>query len=141
METTAYLGNEAKIDLYGCDPETLKVVSLIESILNEAAINGKATIVSSVFHQFLPVGVSGIVVISESHIAIHTWPEHGYAAVDVFTCGAAIDLSAIVKTLTERLKCSRHKITTTKRGYIKDMSGKKFRSKKLDLDFILQAQI
>jgi S-adenosylmethionine decarboxylase proenzyme len=60
-----------------------------------AARKGKATIVQDVFHQFSPHGVSGVVVISESHFAIHTWPEYGYAAVDLFTCTQTIQVDEI----------------------------------------------
>jgi S-adenosylmethionine decarboxylase proenzyme len=61
----------------------------IEALMNEAARAAGATVVASVFQPFEPHGVSGVVVIEESHLSIHTWPEHGYAAVDFFTCGNA----------------------------------------------------
>ena len=56
------------------------------------------------FHKFSPQGVSGVVVISESHLAIHTWPELGYAAVDVFTCGERVDPWDAVNILREKLQ-------------------------------------
>jgi len=62
-----------------------------------------ATVVQTVFHSFNPHGVSGVVVISESHLAIHTWPEYGHAAVDVFTCGDTIDPNDAVECLREGL--------------------------------------
>ena len=61
--------------------------SRIEELMNEAALAAGATVVASVFQPFEPQGVTGVVVIEESHLSIHTWPEHGYAAVDFFTCG------------------------------------------------------
>ena len=63
--------------------------------------------IQTVMHQFNPQGVSGVVVIAESHITIHTWPEHGYAAVDVFSCSEKVDLYCIMKLLGE--KFSAHK--------------------------------
>lgn len=62
-----------------------------------------ATIISSSFHHFSPQGVSGVVVIAESHLAIHTWPEYGYAAVDVFTCGQTVDTFTAYRYLKEKL--------------------------------------
>jgi len=59
----------------------------IESLMLKAAEAAGATIVQSVFHRFSPHGVTGVVVVAESHLSIHTWPEYGYAAVDFFTCG------------------------------------------------------
>lgn len=81
------LGRQIIVEYYNCDSEILKQPELIERYMREAAILSKATIVESFFHHFSPWGVSGAVIISESHLAIHTWPEYGYAAVDLFTCG------------------------------------------------------
>jgi S-adenosylmethionine decarboxylase proenzyme len=89
------LGRHTLLDFYGCDADTLKTVEQVRSIMCEAARQGQATIVNETFHQFSPHGISGVVVIAESHLAIHTWPEHGYAAVDLFTCGETIVLERI----------------------------------------------
>ncbi len=59
--------------------------------MRQAAEEAGATIVDSSFHRFLPHGISGVVVIAESHLAIHTWPEYGYAAIDLFTCGDEVN--------------------------------------------------
>lgn len=72
-----------------------------------AANESGATVVTDIFHQFNPHGVSGVVVIAESHIAIHTWPEQGYAAVDVFTCGTSIDISKVRDVLRECFQAER----------------------------------
>jgi len=66
-------------------------VAVIESSMVAAARDAGATVINSTFHHFSPYGVSGVVVIQESHLAIHTWPEYGYAAVDLFTCGDEVD--------------------------------------------------
>jgi spermidine synthase len=71
----------------GCDPHIMNDVSSIERDMVDAALKAGATVINSTFHHFSPYGVSGVVVIQESHLAIHTWPEYGYAAVDLFTCG------------------------------------------------------
>ena len=85
------LGRQILAEFYGCNPDILDDTELIKRILRNAALKSNATIVNSTFHHFSPYGVSGIVVIAESHISIHTWPEYGYAAVDIFTCGDSID--------------------------------------------------
>ena len=93
------LGRQYFLDFEGCDPESLRLTDAVRSAMLRAARESGATIVSDVFHQFNPHGVSGVVVIAESHLAIHTWPEHGFAAVDVFTCGVSIDVDRVRSVL------------------------------------------
>ena len=81
------LGNHILVEFMGCIPEVMNDVSVIEEAMVSAAEIARATVINSTFHHFSPYGVSGVVVIQESHLAIHTWPEYGYAAVDLFTCG------------------------------------------------------
>jgi len=81
------LGRHFLLDLEDCDANILDDLNKIEEILVAAAREAKATIIESRFHKFNPFGISGVVVIAESHLAIHTWPEHAFAAVDIFTCG------------------------------------------------------
>lgn len=81
------LGNHILVEFMGCDPHIMNDVSSIERDMVDAALRAGATVINSTFHHFSPYGVSGVVVIQESHLAIHTWPEYGYAAVDLFTCG------------------------------------------------------
>jgi S-adenosylmethionine decarboxylase len=81
------LGVQILADFHGCDAAALDDVEGVRAAMVEAARRAGATIVSECFHRFSPHGVSGVVVIAESHLAVHTWPEHGYAAVDFFTCG------------------------------------------------------
>lgn len=81
------LGNHILIEFMNCDPEILNDVAKIEKNMVDAASKAGATVINSTFHHFSPYGVSGVVVIQESHLAIHTWPEWGYSAVDLFTCG------------------------------------------------------
>ena len=96
-----YLGRHILVDLYGCDDKILRSRELIRSLLVEAAQLAKATIVTEVFHEFNPHGISGVVVIAESHIAIHTWPEHACAAVDIFSCGTKMQPDLIEVFLKE----------------------------------------
>lgn len=85
------LGRHVLVEFFGCSAEILNDVSLIESSMVKAAKEAGATVINSVFHHFSPFGVSGVVVIQESHLAIHTWPEYRYAAVDLFTCGDSVN--------------------------------------------------
>ena len=80
-------GRHLLVEYNGCNQEILNNIRIIEELLREAAVKAQATVVASVFHPFLPQGVTGVVVVEESHLSIHTWPEHGYAAVDFYTCG------------------------------------------------------
>jgi S-adenosylmethionine decarboxylase proenzyme len=125
LENTAhvdtYLGHEAKIDLYGCPRELLETVPGIEMSMIQAAQAGNAHIVSSTFKQFDPWGVSGVLVISESHIAIHTWPEYGYAAIDIFTCGTEMEVEKVYRSLVETLKPTRYNLLTSSRGLLDEI--------------------
>jgi S-adenosylmethionine decarboxylase len=80
-------GRHVLAEMTGCPAAVLNDPAGLEACFRKCAEDGGATLVSSHFHHFSPQGVSGVVVIAESHVTVHTWPEHGYAAVDVFTCG------------------------------------------------------
>ena len=95
MKPTAPLARHTLLELHGCDAVLLNRPDDLKLLLLEAVRRGQGTIVTEVFHTFSPHGVSGVVVIAESHVAIHTWPEHGYAAVDIFSCGIKLDHFAI----------------------------------------------
>ncbi|MEE8576640.1 MAG: adenosylmethionine decarboxylase [candidate division Zixibacteria bacterium] len=110
------LGRHLIAELTGCDCKILNNLPLLENSLNESVRRSGATIVKSVFHRYNPQGVSGVVVIAESHISIHTWPEYGYAAVDFFTCGDAVDPYKAHEYLKESLKAQEAHITELKRG-------------------------
>lgn len=112
------LGKHVLIEYYDCDSKVLKNTSLIEKYMIEAAKVAQATMVESVFHTFNPWGVSGVVVIEESHLTIHTWPEYKYAAVDLFTCGDTIKPWAAFKFLEEELKAERADVTEISRGVV-----------------------
>ena len=86
-----YLGRHILAESFDCDSNILNNLKLVEKYMTEAALECGATVVNKCFHLFNPHGVSGVVIISESHLAIHTWPEYGYAAVDLFTCGEQCD--------------------------------------------------
>lgn len=98
------LGRQILVEYYNCDPDVLNDVMLIETSMVAAAKKAEATVINSTFHHFSPFGVSGVVVIQESHLAIHTWPDYGYAAVDIFTCGETVDPWICYNFLKEAFK-------------------------------------
>ncbi|MCX7835618.1 MAG: adenosylmethionine decarboxylase [bacterium] len=123
------LGQQLLVELYHCDPEILNDVNAIESHMEQAAEIAGATIVEKTFHHFSPHGVSGVVVIAESHLAIHTWPEYGYAAVDLFTCGDTILPEPCFHYLQAALKSKSFSITEMKRGILSNVGVTEFTHK------------
>jgi S-adenosylmethionine decarboxylase len=81
------LGHHLLVEFSGCDAVSLADLERVTDAMLQAAAASGATVVTHSFHHFSPYGVSGAVIIAESHLAIHTWPEHGFAAVDFFSCG------------------------------------------------------
>jgi S-adenosylmethionine decarboxylase proenzyme len=100
----------------GCPHNVLDDAGALEVCFRNCAETGGATLVSSHFHRFSPQGVSGVVVIAESHLTIHTWPEHGYAAVDVFTCGRPEIAEAIMALVIAALGAETVHRTSFARG-------------------------
>ena len=98
------LGRQMTVEYYECDSAIITDAPLMEKIFVNAAKAAGATVISSDFHRFDPQGVSGVVVISESHFAVHAWPEYGYAAVDLFTCGESIDFDTAVDAIKSGMK-------------------------------------
>ncbi len=110
------LGNHIVAELNGISPENLNDPGLLERVLVTAAQDAGTTIIESSFNPFAPHGVTGIIVIQESHLAIHTWPEHGYAALDVFTCGDDLDPEPLARSIASILQASSCETTRIKRG-------------------------
>ncbi|HHT71604.1 MAG: adenosylmethionine decarboxylase [bacterium] len=110
------LGRHILAEFFGCDSEILNDVGTVESILVDAALTAGAEVREVAFHRFSPQGVSGMVIISESHLAIHTWPELGYAAVDVFTCGDEVDPWDAYNYIVSAFGADKVTATEVKRG-------------------------
>jgi len=110
------LGRHLIVELVDCDRALLDDAAAMEMYLNEAARLAGATIVHSVFHRYNPQGVSGVVVIAESHVSLHTWPEYGYAAVDFFTCGDRVDPYKAHDYLRDKLRAGDAQVRELKRG-------------------------
>lgn len=112
------LGRHVFVEFYDCDPAILDDEKAISEAMLRAAEESGATIVGNVFHKFAPQGVSGAVVIAESHLAIHTWPEYGYVAADLFTCGTTVDPWKAFHFLRKALKAKRSSQNEMKRGIL-----------------------
>ncbi|ACY17194.1 S-adenosylmethionine decarboxylase proenzyme [Haliangium ochraceum DSM 14365] len=108
-------GNHLLVEYFDCEPEVLDDASAIEDAMQRAAEAAQASIVTTAFHRFAPQGVSGVVVIAESHLSIHTWPEHGYAAVDFYTCGDCLPECAY-EELRAGLGAERAEVLHVQRG-------------------------
>lgn len=112
------LGYHILLEFFDCDRRVLDDMKHVEETLTTAAKRAKAHIVQVVFHKFNPHGVSGVVVISESHLSVHTWPEHGYPAIDIFSCGKDMDTERAVRYLVSRLRPGRFTSVEMKRGVL-----------------------
>ncbi len=94
-------GQHLLADLFGIAPDKLSDAGLIEALLRHSALSAGATILHSHFHSFgSGQGITGVLLLAESHISIHTWPENGFAAVDIFMCGASQPQQALELILT-----------------------------------------
>ena len=110
------LGRHLLLELKGCDKEVLDNLEYLRKCMCETAEKIGATVLNNVFHQFSPQGVSGVVVIAESHLCIHTWPEYRFAAIDIFTCGDTIDPKSAIDILVAKLGAREHSAMEIERG-------------------------
>ncbi|GBE05215.1 MAG TPA: adenosylmethionine decarboxylase [Nitrospirae bacterium] len=118
------LGTHLLVELKECNAKILSNLKEVQDVLITAAKIANATIVETAFHEFSPFGISGMVVIAESHLSIHTWPEHEYAAVDIFTCGDVLRPEKAVKYLIEKFQCKSPSVVEVKRGILSPLNRK-----------------
>ena len=112
------LGYHVLLELRECNPALLNDLNYIRQAMLTAARDVGATVVGESFHRFSPQGVTGILAIAESHISIHTWPEYGYAAADIFSCGSSFLPKEAAKRLAEQLECRDAEFKEIERGLI-----------------------
>lgn len=112
------LGRHILVEFYQCSPDILNDVEKVREMMIDATNRSGATLVTENFHHFNPYGVSGVVVIAESHLTIHTWPEYGYAAVDLFTCGDTVDPWIAFDILKSGLGSQESQYNELKRGML-----------------------
>ncbi len=118
------LGKHILLELKDCNREALNDLDYLKSTLREAAEKCGATILGETFHLYSPQGVSGVVTIAESHLFIHTWPEYGYAAADIFTCGSTVRPEVAAEVLVDRLDSKNYSVIEIQRGLLVADSNK-----------------
>ena len=109
------VGKHCILELYGCESFRLDDEAFLRDTITTAAKRAGATLLNLITHRFEPQGVTGLALLAESHISIHTWPESGYAAVDVFTCGDHTMPERACQVLAEELAATRQKLTSFRR--------------------------
>lgn len=117
------LGTQILLELKDCNRDLLNDLPHIRDSLLQAARKTGATVIGQSFHQFSPQGVTGVIAIAESHLCIHTWPEYGYAAVDIFTCGEGFKPLDAVALVVDSLECADHSVTEIQRGVLPQLMG------------------
>ena len=116
-------GNHFVCELSKCNAHALDDIEAVKHALYEAANAAGATVLEGYFHRFEPMGVSGLLCLAESHLSIHTWPEAGYAAVDIYTCGANVKPDNAIAILTAAFSAQRKHVTLIDRGLAPDANG------------------
>ncbi len=112
------LGKHLLLELKDCDREALNDLGFLKSTMLQAAHECGAKVLGDSFHEFEPQGVSGVVTIAESHLFIHTWPEYGYAAADIFTCGTTVKPEKAAEIIIGKLHAKNHSVVEIQRGLL-----------------------
>ena len=110
------LGRHLLMELKDCNGEVLDDVDALKDALLTAANEAGATVLGESFHRFSPHGISGVIIIAESHLFVHTWPEYGYAAADIFTCGDSVRPEKAAEIIIRKLGAREHSIKEIQRG-------------------------
>lgn len=109
------MGDHYLLNLYGCDSSKLDDESFLKDMIGQAITEGNLTLLNMIAHKFEPQGVTIVALLAESHISIHTWPENGTAAVDVYTCGDKADPEATCEYIRKQLNTTRYTSQNVKR--------------------------
>lgn len=109
-------GRHIIVELSDCEPGILGDLNQVKQILVQAALEANAQIMEVAFHKFSPQGISGVVVIAESHLSVHTWPECGYAAIDIYTCGETTDPWSACTYIQDGFKAQKISSSVIERG-------------------------
>jgi S-adenosylmethionine decarboxylase len=110
------LGTHCILELYGCSYDLLNDVLFVRESIEQASRQSLSTLLKLTSHQFFPQGVTAVGLLAESHLSIHTWPENGYAAVDIFTCGENAKPEQACTYLTQRFGATKHNLLVLRRG-------------------------
>ena len=110
-------GKHYLVEMIDCDPERIKFIEPAKEIFLRAARESNATHIGDIFHQFNPYGISGIILISESHMSFHTWPEANYVGLDIFTCGTEMSPDVAIAVLKEGFNAQEVRVEICSRGF------------------------
>lgn len=110
------LGKHALIDIYDVESKYIDDIPEIENIIRKCCLDANLHVVDSNFFKFDPIGLSGVVFLSESHIAVHSWPEHNFISVDAFTCGENMKPQEVCKLIAKELGSNNYNIKIIDRG-------------------------
>jgi S-adenosylmethionine decarboxylase len=117
MSKQQAFGKHYLVELVNCDPERIKFLAPAKEIILRAVRESQATYIGEIFHQFEPFGISGIVLIAESHLSFHTWPEAGYVGLDIFTCGTDMNPDIAIAVLKEGFAAREVRLDVYTRGF------------------------
>lgn len=112
------LGHHYIAEMWECPSDILNDRTRLESLARDAAESARVTVLKSQFHQFSPQGVTGLLLLSESHLSVHTWPERGYCAMDFFTCGDPVAARDAVLELASRMGAGKLELQIVGRGFV-----------------------
>ena len=110
------VGTHCILELHGCSPDLLNDVLFVRDAVEQASKQSLSTLLNLTSHQFHPQGVTAVGLLAESHLSIHTWPECGYAGIDIFTCGEAAKPQQACDYLVKRFGARRHSLRILPRG-------------------------
>ncbi|MCX5995718.1 MAG: adenosylmethionine decarboxylase [Chloroflexi bacterium] len=111
------MGKHFLLDLKECNKDHLDDLEFIKDVLHTVTKDAGNAVIGESFHRFLPQGISGVVLITGAHLCIHTWPEYGYSAIDVFTYGDLFQPEEAAKLIMEKLESKNPSIVELKRGF------------------------
>jgi len=117
LENSSPNGDHYLINFFGCDQDQINSVDFWKKVLPESIEKSRMTALKSYFYEFKPQGVTGFLLLSASHISIHTWPEYGYVACDLFSCSGEEESKNVVDFLVKNIKNSRVEVQKICRGY------------------------
>jgi S-adenosylmethionine decarboxylase len=118
-DTRMNLGTHYLAEFFNCDRTKINDIEFVERLMIEATELSGACMIKPLFHHFSPQGISGVIVIAESHFAIHTWPEHGYTAVDLFSC-SDFDYKTAMNHIRKNIGAGFHSVALVRRGIFTD---------------------
>jgi S-adenosylmethionine decarboxylase len=117
LQPNRMLGKHAIIDLSGCDSEIIRNCRLIHDTLIKAAEMAGLTVIGIMDHHFMPEGYTAVLMLEESHLSIHTWPEYNYASIDLYSCNLQTDFQTVIDFLANEFQATVTGFTFLERGF------------------------